>query len=107
MAQWFAQADKRGDGKVDRAEFRADAEAFFHVLDKNGDGVIDPFELQAYEQDVVPEILGAYRIPEGGVGGFPTGAGGPGPRRGLFGRRRRPRATRARPACWTGPRPTS
>jgi hypothetical protein len=87
VAQWFAQVDKRGDGKVDRAEFRADAEAFFHVLDKNGDGVIDPFELQAYEQDVVPEILGAYRIPEGRLGGFPRGAGGPGPRRGLFGRR--------------------
>ncbi len=87
VAQWFAQADKRGDGKVDRAEFRADAEAFFHLLDKNGDGVIDPFELQAYEQIVVPEMLGAYRIPEGRVSGFPPGAGGPGPRRGLFGRR--------------------
>jgi len=87
VAQWFAQADKRGDGKVDKGELRADAEAFFRVLDKNGDGVIDPFELQAYEQDVVPEILGAYRIPEGQVIGFPRGAGGPGPRRGLFGRR--------------------
>jgi hypothetical protein len=87
VAQWFAQADKRGDGKVDRSEFRADAEAFFHALDKSGDGVIDPFELQAYEQDVVPEILGAYRIPEGRVSGFPPGAGGPEPRRGLFGRR--------------------
>jgi EF hand domain-containing protein len=87
VAQWFAQADKRGDGKIDRAEFRADAEAFFHELDTNHDGVIDPFELQAYEQTVVPEILGAYRIPEGRVSGFPRGAGGPPPSRGLFGRR--------------------
>jgi hypothetical protein len=84
VAQWFAQADKRGDGKVDRAEFRADAEAFFHVLDKNNDGVIDPFELQAYEQDVAPEILGAYRIPAGHVSGFPRGAGAR-PRGGFFG----------------------
>jgi hypothetical protein len=87
VAQWCAQGDKRDDGKVDRAEFRADAAAFFHVLDKNGAGVIDPFDLQAYEQHVVPEILGAYRIPEGRVSGFPPGAGGPAPRRGLFGGR--------------------
>jgi len=80
---WFAQVDKRGDGKVDRAEVLADAEAFFRLLDKNHDGVIDPFELQAYEQDVAPEILGAYRIPEGGQRSFPRG--GPERRRGLFG----------------------
>jgi len=90
-AQWFAQVDKRGEGKVDRAEFRADAEAFFHVLDKNNDGVIDPFELQAYEQDIAPEILGAYRIPVGRVS-LPRGAGGESRRGGLFGLGRRPPA---------------
>jgi hypothetical protein len=57
VAAWFAQVDKRGDGRIDRAEFRADSEAFFHVLDANHDGVIDPFEMQAYENEVVPEIL--------------------------------------------------
>jgi hypothetical protein len=88
VAQWFAQVDKRGDGRIDVAAFRADATAFFNLLDKNHDGVIDPFELQAYEQNVVPEILGAYRIPEGRVAGFPRGAGGDEPRRGLFGLRR-------------------
>ena len=64
VARWFAQADKNGDGRIDRAEFRADAAAFFKVLDQNQDGVIDGFELSYYEHTLVPEILGAYR---GGV----------------------------------------
>ena len=64
VVRWFAGADKNGDGRLDRAEFRADAETFFKFLDKNGDGVIDGFELSYYEHTVVPEILGAYR---GGV----------------------------------------
>jgi hypothetical protein len=90
VAVWFAQADKNGDGRIDRAEFRADAEAFFRVLDTDHDGVIDPFETQAYENQVVPEILGAFRVPEGGLGSVgedpalrnrPRGGG----RRGLFG----------------------
>jgi hypothetical protein len=64
VARWFAQADKNGDGRIDRAEFRADAAAFFNLLDLNHDGVIDGFELANYERNIVPEILGAYR---GGV----------------------------------------
>ncbi len=62
---WFAQVDKRGDGKIDRAEVRADATVFFNTLDANHDGILDPFEMQAYEQTIAPEILGAYRIPVG------------------------------------------
>ncbi len=61
VARWFAAVDKNGDGKIDRTEFRADAQAFFETLDKNKDGVIDGFEVSDYEHDVVPEILGAYR----------------------------------------------
>ena len=69
VARWFAQADRNGDGRIDRAEFRADAEAFFKTLDTNHDGVIDGFEVSNYEHNVVPEILGAYRQPYRGDGG--------------------------------------
>ena len=71
VVQWFAQADKDKDGKIDRAEFRADAEAFFRVLDENHDGVIDGFEVSDYEQKVAPEISGAY----GAASGFSSGGG--------------------------------
>src|SRR5580658_963573 len=40
VGAWFKEADKNGDGKLDRAEFLADTAAFFAVLDLNGDGVI-------------------------------------------------------------------
>jgi hypothetical protein len=72
VGQWFAQADKNKDGHLDRAEFRADAEAFFHILDENHDGVIDGFEVQDYEQKTAPEISGAY----GETSGFSSGSGG-------------------------------
>jgi hypothetical protein len=90
VAAWFAQVDKRGDGRIDRAEFRADSEAFFHVLDANHDGVIDPFEMQAYENEVVPEILGAFRVPGEGAAGAIQYDRQPGEaeHRGLFGRRK-------------------
>lgn len=90
VVRWFAQVDRRGDGRIDRAEFRADAEAFFRTLDTNHDGVIDPFELQAYENQVVPEILGAFRVPGADDDGqFAPPVERPGPR-GLFGRRKSP-----------------
>ena len=79
VAKWFAQANTAHDGKLTRAEFRADAEAFFHVLDENHDGIIDGFEVNDYEQTVVPEIMGAYSggPTSGGRGGRGRG-GGPG-----------------------------
>jgi hypothetical protein len=87
---WFAQVDTNHDGRIDRAEFRADAEAFFQVLDANHDGVIDPFEMQAYETEVVPELLGAFRVPGEGASGAIQYQRAPGDseRRGLFGRRK-------------------
>ena len=53
---WFARVDANHDGRIDRAEFRADAEQFFKRLDANGDGVIDGFEIAAYEKSVAPEL---------------------------------------------------
>jgi hypothetical protein len=78
VVKWFAHADKNNDGRLDRAEFRADAEAFFHDLDENHDGVIDGFELGDYEQKIAPEISGAYGETSGFSGGprRRPGAGG-------------------------------
>ena len=58
VAAWFRQADKNGDGKLDRDEFVADAEAFFKQLDQNGDGVLDSNEVANYEHNIAPEVLG-------------------------------------------------
>jgi hypothetical protein len=77
VGRWFAQADRNGDGRIDRAEFRGDAEAFFRTLDTDHNGVIDGFEIASYEHNVVPEILGVYGAsvaPEPGP--RPQGRGG-------------------------------
>jgi len=55
---WFAQADTNKDGKLDRAEFVADAAAFFKRIDNNGDGVLSRYDVALYEQKVCPEIIG-------------------------------------------------
>jgi hypothetical protein len=87
VAKWFAGADKKGDGRLDRAAFRADAKRFFDVLDKNHDGVIDGFELNDYEQQIAPEISGAYGAAsgDGRRRGRPDADGGDGPRGGRRG----------------------
>src|SRR5258708_20079320 len=53
---WFARVDANHDGRIDRAEFRADAARFFKQLDTNGDGVIDGFEVAAYERTLPPHL---------------------------------------------------
>jgi Ca2+-binding EF-hand superfamily protein len=53
---WFDRVDANHDGRIDRAEFRSDAEAFFKVLDSNGDGVIDGFKIAIYEKNIAPEL---------------------------------------------------
>jgi hypothetical protein len=67
VVDWFKQADANHDGKVDKAEFLADAAAFFKVIDRNGDGYITPIEVAFYEQRIAPEILG-YRVEVGSDG---------------------------------------
>lgn len=67
VADWFKAADKNADGKLDHAEFVADAAAFFTVLDANGDGVLNHHEVAVYEQRIAPEILGA-RIRTSAIG---------------------------------------
>ncbi len=62
VVDWFKAADKDGDGKLDHAEFMADAGAFFDVLDLNQDGVLSSYEVALYEHQVAPEILG-FNVP--------------------------------------------
>jgi hypothetical protein len=54
---WFAGADTNKDGKLDKAELRADADLFFRVLDQDHNGVVDSFEVSFYEHRIVPEML--------------------------------------------------
>ena len=58
VVKWFAEADKNADGRIDHAEFVADAGAFFDYLDLNKDGALSSYELNVYERVVAPEILG-------------------------------------------------
>ena len=84
LQTWFARADADRDGAITRSEFEADAERFFRVLDVNGDGVVDGFEIQAYEQNIAPEItaLDFDRGQAGGPRAEGRGRGGGGGRRG-------------------------
>jgi len=75
VAAWFAQADADHDGRISRAEFRADADAFFGVVDADGDGVVTMVETSAYETTIAPEIT-RLNIPE-----MRRGDGEEGPRR--------------------------
>ena len=70
VVDWFKAADTNGDGKIDHAEFLADAAAFFKILDRNHDGFLDTYDVAVYERRIAPEILGyTYK-----VGALPTGA---------------------------------
>ena len=66
VVDWFKHADKNGDGKIDHAEFIADAAAFFKILDLNGDGFLSSYEVAIYEHRIAPEILG-YTVKVGAL----------------------------------------
>jgi hypothetical protein len=53
---WFSRVDTNHDGRIDRAEFRADATLFFQRLDTNHDAIIDGFEVAAYEKSVAADL---------------------------------------------------
>lgn len=72
VAQWFAGADTDHDGRLSRAEFRADAARFFRTLDTDGNGELSADEVRRYETEVAPEI----RV--GSAGGGRQGAAGGG-----------------------------
>jgi Ca2+-binding EF-hand superfamily protein len=63
---WFDRADKNGDGRITRAEFLTDAGRFFMALDVNHNGEIGPEEIQHYEDDVAPEVMGFGEDVSGG-----------------------------------------
>jgi Ca2+-binding EF-hand superfamily protein len=73
VAAWFAAADADHDGKLTKAEFRADAEAFFHVLDLNKDGVLEQPEVSRYEHMVAPEIIAGFTPDSLGQDAAPSG----------------------------------
>src|SRR5579864_5788316 len=43
VVNWFKQANKAADGKLTKAEFVADAAAFFDSLDSRHQGVLDSY----------------------------------------------------------------
>ena len=55
---WFAQADADHDGRLTRAEFNADAEAWFKFLDADGNGQVGMIEVTHWEEAVAPEVSG-------------------------------------------------
>jgi len=79
VAKWFAEADKDADGKIDHAEFIADAGAFFDYLDLNKDGALSSYEVNVYERVVAPEILG-FNVAVSDLRGAPAAPGHDGAR---------------------------
>ncbi len=57
-ASTAAGTDSNRDGRISRAEFRADAMRFFAVLDSDHDSVIVSAEVRHYETEIAPDITG-------------------------------------------------
>ena len=65
---WFSQADKNGDKRLSKAEFLADADAFFDKLDADKDGKVVSPEVTAMQAKLAPEEIEAYGTLEDLVG---------------------------------------
>lgn len=64
VANWFAGADRNGDGKLTASEFAADFGRFFDTLDGDHDQNITDPEIRHYEAVVAPEVRsGVYAGP--------------------------------------------
>jgi hypothetical protein len=76
VVQWFKFTDANHDGKLDKKEFEAEAESFFHELDLRKNGIVDDQIIALYERKIVPEILigvsGASLIGDGGARFIPV-----------------------------------
>lgn len=70
---WLLRVDPSSSGTITVEALVADARRYFAVLDLNHDGAIAGPEVTAYENTVVPEILGGG--PGAGLGGGRQGAG--------------------------------
>ncbi len=57
VVAWFNFTDLNHDGKIDKKEFEAEAEMFFHELDLRKNGIVDDQIIALYEKRIVPEIL--------------------------------------------------
>jgi hypothetical protein len=56
VATWFAGADANHDGQLTLGEMTADADRFFATLDHDHDGQLLPDEVDAYEENIAPEV---------------------------------------------------
>ena len=78
IVAWFKAVDKNNDGKIDREEFRAEAEDWFHKMDLRKNGVIDDEIISLYEKKLVPEILNANILsPQAAIADGGSTYGGP------------------------------
>ena len=82
-AAWFAGADADHDGKLTKAEYKADFIAYFDTLDTDHDGEIAPPEIERYETDILPETrmggggFAGYAYSQAGGGGDDSGGDAP------------------------------
>lgn len=61
LARWFDEADTNHDGRLDPAEFLADAQRWFTTMDSNHDGSVTPDELTQLRLKLTPPTVRTAR----------------------------------------------